>query len=387
MTEYPSGMGVNSLLAAKNFGVHKDNIIVGNGAAELIKSLMESFSGKTGVIRPTFEEYPNRYSVEDEVVFTPSNDNYTYSVEELIEFYTCNKVDNIIIINPDNPSGNYLKKEEIIRLIKWTDGQGIKLVVDESFADFSDEPDNSLIEQKFIETYRRLYVMKSISKSYGVPGLRLGILVSSDTEAIAAMKKDVAIWNINSFGEYYLQVAEKYKKDYAAAMDKFRVERKRFYNELEQISGIRVIPSQANYFMIEITNGMTAKELMIKLFKNHYLLIKDLTSKLHDGKQYIRIAIRNDVDNNKMIEALKKNLIKKEIKSMLTLLNLNVAGYIDPSVMTYAIQAIAGVIIAVGAFLGIYLRKAKKKLNNKLGIDENRNKEVETDDIVINESK
>ena len=62
---------------------------------------------------------------------------------------------------------------------------------------------------------------------------------------------------------------------------------------------------------------------------------------------------------------------------MLTLLNLNVAGYIDPSVMTYAIQAIAGVIIAVGAFLGIYLRKAKKKLN----------KEVETDDIVINESK
>lgn len=72
---------------------------------------------------------------------------------------------------------------------------------------------------------------------------------------------------------------------------------------------------------------------------------------------------------------------------MLTLLNLNEAGYIDPSVMTYAIQAIAGVIIAVGAFLGIYLRKAKKKLNNKLGIDENRNKEVETDDIVINESK
>lgn len=72
---------------------------------------------------------------------------------------------------------------------------------------------------------------------------------------------------------------------------------------------------------------------------------------------------------------------------MLTLLNLNVAAYIDPSVMTYAIQAIAGVIIAVGAFLGIYLRKAKKKLNNKLGIDENRNKEVETDDIVINESK
>lgn len=70
---------------------------------------------------------------------------------------------------------------------------------------------------------------------------------------------------------------------------------------------------------------------------------------------------------------------------MINLLNVNVAGYIDPSVMTYAIQAIAGVVIAVGAFLGIYFRKAKKKLNNKLGIDENRNKEVESDEIIIND--
>ncbi len=70
---------------------------------------------------------------------------------------------------------------------------------------------------------------------------------------------------------------------------------------------------------------------------------------------------------------------------MINLLNMNVAGYIDPSVMTYAIQAIAGVVIAVGAFLGIYFRKAKKKLNNKLGIDENRNKEVESDDIIVND--
>lgn len=70
---------------------------------------------------------------------------------------------------------------------------------------------------------------------------------------------------------------------------------------------------------------------------------------------------------------------------MINLLNVSVAGYIDPSVMTYAIQAIAGVVIAVGAFLGIYFRKAKKKLNNKLGIDENRNKEVESDEIIIND--
>jgi len=307
LTEYPSGMGVNSLLAAKNFGIHKENVVVGNGAAELIKSLMEGFTGKVGVVRPTFEEYPNRYNKTEEVVFTPNNADYSYTAKDLMEFFGVNKVDNLVLINPDNPTGNYLKKSEVLELVAWTKEQGIKLVVDESFSDFSDELDNTLIEREILYNNKHLYVMKSISKSYGVPGLRLGILCSGDEEKIAAMKKDVAIWNINSFGEFYLQIAEKYKKSYAAAMDRFRAERKRFLEELEKISGIRVLPSQANYFMIEITNGMTSKEVMIKLFKNHYLLIKDLSSKV-DGKQFIRIAIRNTKDNNKMIEALKAEL-------------------------------------------------------------------------------
>lgn len=308
LTEYPSGMSVNALLAAKNFGVHKDNIVVGNGAAELIKSLMESFTGKTGIIRPTFEEYPNRYVFEDEVVFTPSNADYTYTGDELISFFSGHKVDNLIVINPDNPSGNYMKKEEILKIADWAEENRIKLVVDESFADFADEPDNSLLNQKLLASHRYLYVMKSISKSYGVPGIRLGILASGNVGAIETIKKDVAIWNINSIGEFYLQIAEKYKKDYAAAMKKFREERKRFQSLLKELDGIRVIPSQANYFMIEVTNGMTSKELMIRLFKNHYLLIKDLTSKVQDGKQYIRIAIRNHTDNDKMVEALKEEL-------------------------------------------------------------------------------
>ena len=308
LTEYPSGMSVNALLAAKNFGVHKDNIVVGNGAAELIKSLMESFTGKTGIIRPTFEEYPNRYVFEDEVVFTPSNADYTYTADELISFFSGHKVDNLIVINPDNPSGNYMKKEEILKIADWAEENWIKLVVDESFADFADEPDNSLLNQKLLASHRYLYVMKSISKSYGVPGIRLGILASGNVGAIETIKKDVAIWNINSIGEFYLQIAEKYKKDYEAAMKKFREERKRFQSLLKELDGIRVIPSQANYFMIEVTNGMTSKELMIRLFKNHYLLIKDLTSKVQDGKQYIRIAIRNHTDNDKMVEALKEEL-------------------------------------------------------------------------------
>ena len=91
--------------------------------------------------------------------------------------------------------------------------------------------------------------MKSISKSYGVPGLRLGVLASADKELIEWMRKDVAIWNINSFAEFYMQIFGKYEDDYRQASRLFVEERARFQKELSAISWLRVIPSQANYFL------------------------------------------------------------------------------------------------------------------------------------------
>ena len=124
---------------------------------------------------------------------------------------------------------------------------------------------------------------------------------------IAFLKKDVSIWNINSFAEFYMQIAEKYKKDYAKALVKFRAERERYLAELSTIDGIRVIPTQANYVMVELLNGKTAKEITKKLVLEHNILIKDLRSKM-GGKQFVRLAIRNEKDNDALISALKKVL-------------------------------------------------------------------------------
>ena len=309
LTEYPSGMRVNSLLAAKNFGVHQENIIVGNGAAELIKSLMGCFRGKVGIVRPTFEEYSHRYDEEDIVAFWPTNDEYTYTVDDLISFFSTNPIDNLVIINPDNPSGNYIPYCEVLRLIEWTRVKGIKLVIDESFADFSDEVGNTLFVQNILDDNKQLFVMKSISKSYGVPGLRLGVLASGNREIIDLLKKDVAIWNINSFGEFYMQIEEKYKKDYAAALVMFRDERKRFIEALREIKGLRVISSQANYVMAEVQTGMSAEELTRVLIAKHNILIKNLYSKMDiNDRQYIRLAIRNTEDNNALLYALRRAL-------------------------------------------------------------------------------
>lgn len=211
LTQYPSGMRVNSLLAAKNFGVHQENIAVGNGAAELIKSVMSATEGTLGVIRPTFEEYSNRYRGK-QIVFTPQNEDFSYTAEDVIAFYRDKSIQTLVLINPDNPSGNFIPKAGLEKLVGWTRGEGIKLIVDESFVDFADGEENSLIVQAFLDGNPHVSVVKSISKSYGVPGLRLGVIASGDTGLIDFVKRDVGIWNINSFGEFYLQISEKYGK-------------------------------------------------------------------------------------------------------------------------------------------------------------------------------
>lgn len=307
LTQYPSGMQVNSLLAAKNFGVHAENIIVGNGAAELIKSLMGTFKGLTGFIRPTFDEYPNRYSKEETVNFIPCNRDYSYTADDIIQYFSDKKIDNLVIVNPDNPSGNYILKKDIMKLLNWTAKNRIKIVIDESFADFADEENNTLIEQNILEQNKHLYVMKSISKSYGVPGLRLGVLASGDTDTIAMMKKDVAIWNINSFAEFYLQIAEKYNKDYIESLIKFRAERTRFAKELAKINGIRVIPSQANFIMVELEKAISPQDLLQRLLVHHKLLIKELTTKTN-GRNFLRLAVRNVADNDILLRAMQVEL-------------------------------------------------------------------------------
>ena len=308
LRDYPSGMGVNSLLAGKYFGIKQKYVVVGNGAAELIKSLMENHIGKLGVIYPTFEEYPNRHDPESLVVFSPQNEDFSYTADDLMEFFRDKDIKSLLVVNPDNPSGNFIPHADVLRLAEWAEENNIRLIIDESFVDFSDGGfNNTLLRNELLESHPMMCVMKSISKSYGVPGLRLGVLASGDEDIIARMKKDVAIWNINSFAEFYMQIYGKYEKDYARACDKFRTERDQFFEELMNIPYLRVIPSQANYFLCELTGKLTAHELTLKLMRDYSILIKDCSSKkgFPEGRQYIRIAIRNRIDNRKLTDALK----------------------------------------------------------------------------------
>jgi histidinol-phosphate/aromatic aminotransferase/cobyric acid decarboxylase-like protein/choline kinase len=306
LEQYPSGQGTQRLLAGKMFGIESENVVVGNGAAEIIRALGKAIPGTFGLMFPTFNEYPESIGEDRIVRHIPENEDFAYDVDDLLQL--ADKSDNLLLINPDNPSGNFIPRDDLLRLTDMLYTMKKTFILDESFVDFSTEGEaNTLITQEILDRYPNLVIIKSISKSYGVPGARLGILATSNTEIMAAIEREVTIWNINSFGEFFLQIFGKYKKDYKTASDKIAAERDRFYDRLREIPYLRPIYSQANYFLIEVIDRFTATELSEALIGKYEIYIKDLTGKIgFDGKEYIRVAVRDFDDNEFLIGKLKE---------------------------------------------------------------------------------
>lgn len=306
LENYPSGMGINSMLAGKYFHINPEYVVVGNGASELIKAFTENYSlGKVGVIFPTFDEYPNRLQTDKIVPYIVKNDDFSYSADELMNFFDDKGIQTLYLINPDNPSGHFMPIKDVLRLADWCEVKDIRFLVDESFVDFTDNfENNTLLHNEILEQYPNLFVMKSISKSYGVPGLRLGILAGSDKQVLTSLKKNVSIWNINSFAEFYMQIFGKYESDYVVSCEKFVTERNRFKKLLDTVSYLRVFPSQANYFLCEVISKYTSAELTRELIA-HDVLISDCGLKRNmQGRQLVRFAIRSPKDNDKLINIL-----------------------------------------------------------------------------------
>lgn len=309
LTAYPSGAKQQNLLAGKIFNVLPEHIIVGNGAAELINSFGCLVTGKTAIPYPTFNEYPSRFCNSETVEIKVDAESFEYSADTIIKTVDATSANNVLLINPDNPSGHFLKKEDVIYLLDELKNRNVQLIFDESFIDFAEkELRYTLIDEQIIETYPNLVVIKSISKSFGVPGLRLGVLVSSRCDLIKSVQHNNSIWNINSFAEYFLQIFDKYKSIYKEGCDKLSDERNRFAKKLSEIEDIYVFPSQANYLMCRYDGKKTVTEITENLLQKHNLLVKNLTKKYACGDKYMRFAVLKPEDNNLLVEALKKEV-------------------------------------------------------------------------------
>jgi len=300
--DYPSTMYIENMCISRFFNIDEDKILVGNGAAELINQLQTVLKGKIGVTIPTFNEYVRCFPNHEIIEIDTKNNDYSITKELLLSYI--DKVDNLIIINPDNPSGNYISKEDILEIIEEYSKQNKTIIFDESFIDFADKDKRyTLLEDSILEKYKNLIVIKSISKSYGVAGLRLGVLCNSDKNILKTIKDKMPVWNINSFAEYFLQIFIPFKNDYIKACDKIAEERTRFINELKKIDYLEVYNSQANYIMCKL-NNIKASDLTLSLLKNN-ILIKELSEKHgFENTEMIRIAIKSKEDNNQLLNAL-----------------------------------------------------------------------------------
>ncbi len=304
LVNYPSGQQTQNLLASNIFDVQEENVLVGNGAAELICGLMQQLYGRIGMMFPTFQEYPARALPGSMVELYPMEEGFHYTEQELME--AADLIDVLCLINPDNPSGNFIPLDGLLRLIEYYGELGKQIVIDESFVDFSAEGDaNSLLHQELLEANPHLIVVKSISKSYGVPGVRLGLLASGDRELLAAVRRTLPVWNINSYGEYFLQIMPKYREAYREACRRIAGVRDAFVEQLGEVPGLTVYPTQANYCLCKVGGAHNATSLCRELLKQHNILVKDCSGKLgFDGASYVRIAVKSEDDNAALLAAL-----------------------------------------------------------------------------------
>jgi histidinol-phosphate/aromatic aminotransferase/cobyric acid decarboxylase-like protein/choline kinase len=306
LTQYPSGASIQAGLAGKFFGIEPESAAVGNGAAELIDAVSRLLPGTIAIASPAFNEYVARFGPERSLLFPTASKGFSYSAEDLEA--TMRGADTLILVNPDNPSGHFLDENETKGLVDRLLVAGKRVIVDESFSDFA-EPDKrfTLLDLEYLAPRPGLLVIKSISKSYGIPGIRLGVLASGDRSFIESVRKLLPVWNINSLGEFFLQIADKYKADYKAACDRLAKERMRFAISLEATGRLAVYPSQANYLLCKLIDGTGSRELAAQLLGEKRILIKDLSGKtgLPPNGQFIRLAVRRKNENEALVAALR----------------------------------------------------------------------------------
>lgn len=304
LSQYPSGMSIQRLLVGKLFKMNEDYLLVGNGAAELINVLGQVMEGELSISVPAFNEYIRCFeNCKITKLLTAEND-FQLNKEQLM--CAARTSDVLAIVNPDNPSGSFLNWVDLEAILDCCRDQGIYCIMDESFIDFVQSDQRyTLLDNSILERYPNLIVIKSICTSYGVPGLRLGVLATSNSTLLSRIKKHMPIWNINSFAEYFLQLFPLFADEYSLSCDIIAMQRMKFEKKLKQISFLTVYPSQTNFIMCRLAEPYKSKDIATQLLIKNNILIKDLSGKEgFSDKQYIRIAVKDEEENDRLFRAL-----------------------------------------------------------------------------------
>lgn len=264
---------------------------------------------KVGVILPTRMELLNELK-DKTVEFHVNSEDFSFTADDVIEFFSGQDINWLVLYNPNYHTGFYLKQSEIIKILEWSKKSEINVIYDESSVDFA-ENDTSMLKEEILEKYPNLVVLQNMSVSHGVTGIRLGCIVTADYSLRNQLEDSIPSWNIDSFAEFYLQIVEKYLSDYKKSLTSTMSAREEFINELSKVNGLKVLPSFSNFVICELLSNLTSKEVCEKLLEEHNMLIRDITDTIgRSGRQYIKIAVRTATENALLVKALEDVLSK-----------------------------------------------------------------------------
>ena len=284
-----------------------ERIVVGNGGAEIIKILSGQLAKKVIVPVPSFNEYVNAAPEGQAIEFPLEFPSFELDVDKFAKAAIAAKADMTIVVTPNNPTSLLVPKADLIRLAQKLEKHNCMLIIDESFLDFTDNKAQISLEQD-IEKYPNMAILKSMSKAYGICGLRVGYLLSANTTFIAAVRRGIPIWNINGFAEEFLHILPKYQQEFEDSCERVKTDRDLFYKNLCAIEGMTVFKPAANYVFCRLPDAaLSGPEVTKRLFIEHNIYIKHSVGKTQpDANRYIRIASRTPTENETLLAALKE---------------------------------------------------------------------------------
>ena len=285
-------------------GVGDSQVIPGNGATEIIYLLMRNISGRLAIINPTFSEYRKGAEIAGLSVVDFVMDWKKDFKLDLDEIYRRkDEFDSIFICNPNNPDGSV---REIKKLLEFAEKEGKLLIVDETFIEFADsEKDRSLVNM--VEKSKNLFIIRAVTKFFGIPGIRLGYGISSNRELLQKMYDEKEPWTINSFADSASDFIFKEEEYIRKSKEYFSKERVCMINEINKIDGIKAFNSDANFILVrfENRNVLDVKE---NLLKRAGLLIRDASNFIGLDSSFARVAIKNHEQNTVLVDALRSVL-------------------------------------------------------------------------------
>jgi len=304
INNYPSGLTRIRKLMSRWFHIPYQDIVVDNGASALIRIINRLLVTKMTIPVPGFNEYENTLDREQINYFCLAEDDFELDVERFIRSVKDSGSNAALIVNPNNPTSLYSSKEKVFHILEELRDLDL-VIIDESFIHFVEKEQDPSVQGRYGD-FDNLIIIKSLSKEYGIPGMRLGYALSSNRSYIDRISREVPIWNINSMAEYFLEIFIKYQKEFDASCRQIIVDRAGFINELSSIPWLKLYDPSANYIFAKIQGAFTSSELRDELFRRHNLLIKDCSNKegLEEGR-YVRIAVRTPDENRVLVEAMK----------------------------------------------------------------------------------